>query len=128
MIVPHFIRVKSYEGTQSVGEAGVKIYDMDMDWIKGANILVIDDIYDTGSTIRKLETAIKVHEPESLRFGMIFHKKNPVNLKVGFWPDFVGFYIPNVFVIGYGMDYDEYVRDIPHLCVISQACIDKYSK
>jgi hypoxanthine-guanine phosphoribosyltransferase len=56
----------------------------------------------------------------------LLHKKNPVNLQFNFYPDFIGFFIPLRFIIGYGLDNNEYNRDIKHLCTISQKGIEKY--
>lgn len=88
--------------------------------MKGKNILVVEDIYDTGSTIIKCKETLHSYAPQSLKFAIIFHKKNPFNIQYNYIADYLGFMIPNYFVVGYGMDYNEYFRDMGHLCVINQ--------
>ena len=56
------------------------------------------------------------------------HKKNTVNLKHDYWPDYIGFWCPQKFIIGYGMDYNEYFRDLEHISVISQHALEKYKE
>ncbi|TNV76080.1 hypothetical protein FGO68_gene104 [Halteria grandinella] len=96
--------------------------------IIGKNILVVEDIFDSGSTIIKTRDVLKEYEPGTLKFAILFHKKNLKNLKHNFFGDFVGFIIPDVFVIGYGMDYNEYYRDLNHLCVINQEGIEHFKQ
>jgi hypoxanthine phosphoribosyltransferase len=96
------------------------------DQIKGQNILVVEDIFDSGTTIMKTRDVLEALEPASLKFATLFHKKNPKNLKHDFFADYIGFLIPDVFVIGYGMDYNEYYRDLNHLCVINKAGIEHF--
>lgn len=88
--------------------------------IRGKHILVIEDIFDSGSTIIKTGEVLRSLGPASLKYAILFHKKNEKNLvHGGFFGDYVGFVIPDVFVIGYGMDYNQYYRDLNHLCVIN---------
>jgi hypoxanthine phosphoribosyltransferase len=87
-------------------------------------VIVVEDIFDSGSTIMKLRNTLLGFQLKSLKFAVLFHKKNHKNLKHNFFADYIGFYIPDVFVIGYGMDYNEYYRDLSHLCVINQAGIE----
>ena len=86
---------------------------------RGRHILIVEDIFDSGSTIIKTREALLAKGTASLRFAVLFHKRNPKNLKHGFWAEYTGFTIPDVFVIGYGMDYNQYYRDLSHLCVIN---------
>ena len=74
--------------------------------VKGKNILVIEDIYDTGSTIMRVRDCLMAYAPKSLKYAVAFHKKNPKNLQYDFVADYLGFFIPDVFVFGYGMDYN----------------------
>ena len=96
------------------------------DQVKGKTILVIEDIFDSGSTIMRTRESLLSFGPADLRFSTIFHKKNPKNLKHSFFADYIGFIIPDFFVIGYGMDYNELFREMSHLCVISQEGIDAF--
>jgi hypoxanthine phosphoribosyltransferase len=65
-------------------------------------------------------------KPASLKYAIIFHKKNPKNLEYNFYADYIGFLIPDVFVFGYGMDYNELFREMSHLCVISQKGVEAF--
>ena len=67
-------------------------------------------------------------EASSVEYAIAFHKRNSVNLEFNFQGKYTGFTIPNYFVIGYGLDYNEKFRDLPHLCVINQAGKDKYKQ
>jgi hypoxanthine phosphoribosyltransferase len=91
-------------------------------------VLVIEDIFDSGSTIIKIREVLKEFKTSSLRFALMFHKKNPKNLKYNYFGDFVGFIIPDVFVVGYGMDYNEHYRDLNHLCEINKLGIEHFKK
>lgn len=69
--------------------------------------------------MRMLES-LRALEPAELKTATIFHKKNIKNLKHNYYADYVGFVVPDVFVIGYGMDFNELFREIPHLVVMSE--------
>jgi hypoxanthine phosphoribosyltransferase len=86
--------------------------------------LVVEDIYDTGASLDAINKALKMFNPNKLMYAIGFHKKNPKNLEYNFLANYTGFFIPNSFVGGYGMDYNENIRDIPHLCVLEQRYID----
>ena len=94
--------------------------------IRGNNILVVEDIFDSGTTIMKTKQVIESFGPSSLKIATLFHKRNTKNLVHNFFADYIGFVIPDEFIIGYGMDYNEYYRDLNHLCVINQAGINYF--
>lgn len=87
--------------------------------MKDKNLLIIEDIFDTGSTMMRIRDCLQSLGPSSLKYAIAFHKKNPKNLQYNFFAEYTGFVIPDVFVFGYGMDYNEYFREMSHLCVIS---------
>ena len=87
--------------------------------VKGKNIIVVEDIYDSGSSLNQMDAALRAFQPLSLEYAIIFHKKNPKNLKYNHYSKYIGFFIPDYFVIGYGLDYNEQFRDLSHLAVIS---------
>ncbi|CEG50452.1 hypoxanthine phosphoribosyltransferase [Plasmopara halstedii] len=118
-----FIRVKSYEGTKSTGD--VQISGADLAKFKGKSLLLIEDIIDSGKTMAKLVPLLKQYEPESVRVASLLEKRNPDNC--GFVADFVGFNIPDKFVIGYCLDYNEMFRDLDHICIINEVGITKYA-
>jgi hypoxanthine phosphoribosyltransferase len=119
----HFQRVSSYVNTESVGNVEVKIKQADC---KDRHVLVVEDIYDTGKSMAEILKTIKELGALSVKTCILLHKKNPSNLEINYWGDYLGFFIPRKFVIGYGMDYNEYFRDMQHLCSIAPSAIEKY--
>ncbi|DAZ98142.1 TPA: hypothetical protein N0F65_003128 [Lagenidium giganteum] len=118
-----FIKVKSYEGTQSTGN--VQISGADLTKFRGKELLLVEDIIDTGKTMEKLVPLLKQYDPASVRVASLLEKRNPQS--VGFKADYVGFNIPDKFVVGYCLDYNEVFRDLDHICVINEAGIAKYA-
>jgi len=117
-----FIRVKSYEGTESTGN--VQISGGDVSRLQGRHVLLVEDIIDTGLTMQKLVPAMKAHGLASVRVASLLEKRT--ERSCGFKADFVGFSIPDKFVVGYCMDYNEWYRDLRHIAVINQAGIEKF--
>ena len=107
-----FIRVSSYnEGTESSGEIKMKL-DL-KDSIQGKDVIVIEDIIDTGRTLSYLIEYLKMKKPNSIKLCALLDKpdRRVVDVKV----DYTGFQIPDKFVIGYGLDYDEKYRNLPYV-------------
>eukprot|EP00123_Amoebidium_parasiticum_P001486 comp12593_c0_seq1/m.7614 comp12593_c0_seq1/g.7614 ORF comp12593_c0_seq1/g.7614 comp12593_c0_seq1/m.7614 type:complete len:218 (-) comp12593_c0_seq1:472-1125(-) len=118
-----FIRCKSYHNDKSTGE--VVIQGMDLSTLKGQHVLIVEDIVDTGRSLKRLVEVLKEQEPASLRTFALLIKRTPESN--GFKPDYAGFEIPNEFVVGYCLDYNEYFRDLDHICVISENGKRKYA-
>jgi hypoxanthine phosphoribosyltransferase len=74
----------------------------------------------------KTKQVVESYGPSSLKVASFFHKRNPKNLIHNYYADYIGFVIPDEFVVGFGMDYNEAYRDLNHLCVINEAGIDYY--
>ncbi len=120
-----FIGVSSYgnrpspaqelkSGWDSTGEVRLtKDVDQSM---RGKNIILVEDILDTGLTLTFLKKILLAHQPESLRIAALLDKpsrrKQPVDV------DYLGFTIPDEFVVGYGLDFAEMYRNLPDICVI----------
>merc|ERR1712156_1175013 len=94
--------------------------------LTGKNVLIVEDIIDTGATMRKLLTTIMKYQPKSVKVACLLRKRTPKSS--GYVPDYVGFEIPNKFVVGYALDYNEYFRDLMHICEISPHGIEKYKQ
>ena len=110
-----FMTVSSYgSGTQSSGIVRIK-KDLD-DPIKGLNVLIVEDIVDSGRTLHYLTEVFKERGCKSVRTCTLLDKpeRRVLDLDV----DYVGFMIPNQFVVGYGMDYDQRYRDLPFIGVV----------
>ncbi len=109
-----FLGVSSYHGgTKSTGV--VKITQDLRSPIEGRHCLVIEDIIDTGLTLDYLYRMLQMRSPASLHTCTLLDK--PVHREVDFKCDFVGFQIPDEFVVGYGLDLGEYYRNLPYIAV-----------
>ena len=107
-----FIVVSSYgNSTRSSGE--VRLLKDTSEKIAGRNVLVIEDIIDNGLTLQYLRSLLSGREPASLRSCVLFDK--PYNRRVEVPVDYVGLVAPDVFVVGYGLDYQENYRNLPYL-------------
>ncbi|GCC37570.1 hypothetical protein chiPu_0016074 [Chiloscyllium punctatum] len=88
------------------------------------NVLIVEDIVETGRTMRKLLALLEKYKPQMVKVASLLLKRTPRSS--GYRPDFVGFEIPDKFVVGYALDYNEYFRDLNHICVISERGRQKY--
>lgn len=111
------VRVSSYEGEQSTGNIELKI-PLKEENIKGKNIIIVEDIVDTGRTFNYLVDYINKMNPKSLKTCVMLDK--PSRRVVDFNADYVGFTIDDLFVIGYGLDYDEKFRNLPYIGYIKK--------
>ncbi|HPU00732.1 MAG: hypoxanthine phosphoribosyltransferase [Firmicutes bacterium] len=110
-----FIAVSSY-GSDTASSGVVRILkDLDKS-IKGKDVLIVEDIVDTGLTLNYLRSSLLNRKPRSLKVVTLLDK--PVRRKVEFTPDYCGFEIPDHFVVGYGLDYDEKYRQLEGIYVL----------
>lgn len=120
-----FIAVSSYgENAQTSGQVRLT-KDLDSS-IEGKNVLVVEDILDTGLTLQYLLRILEQRRPKSLRVAVLLDK--PERRKAPVQADYVGFSIPNEFVVGYGLDYAERYRNYPDVGVLSFAKKTKQEK
>ena len=127
-ITPYFIKLSSYKNTESTGEVR-GIEGLENAQLNGKNVLLVEDMIDTGTTMRAILAKLKSDfQFKSLRTAIAFHKKTPKNVKWGYFGDYTGFLVGNAFAIGYGMDINGHLREIPHLCEINQHGIDTFSE
>jgi len=111
-----FIAVSSY-GNQKQNGGEVKLLkDVDQS-MAGRNVILVEDILDTGLTIAYLKNVILAHQPKAVRIAALLDKRS--RRKVPIEGDYVGFQIPDEFVVGYGMDYAERYRNLPDICVVA---------
>jgi hypoxanthine phosphoribosyltransferase len=110
-----FVAVSSYGKGQRSSGAVKLIKDLD-ESIEGKNVLLVEDILDTGLTLAFLRKLFMQHHPKSLRIAALLDKPSRRIEKID--ADYVGFSIPNLFVIGYGMDYAERYRNLADICLM----------
>lgn len=106
-----FMAAKSYAGSESTGDVRITL-DIERD-ISQYNVVVAEDIVDTGRTLKKVCEIIRSRNPHSFTVVSLLDK--PERRVVDFSADYVLFKIPDVFVVGYGLDYDEYYRNLPYI-------------
>lgn len=110
-----FMWISSYVGTQS-GSMQVR-QDISAD-IKGRHVLILEDIYDTGSSLDFTYKHLLSKEPASLRVCTLLDKPERRKEGITLKPDYTGFTIPNAFVVGYGLDYNEHYRNLPYIGIL----------
>lgn len=114
-----FIAVSSY-GSDTASSGVVRILkDLDRS-IKGKDVLIVEDIVDTGLTLNYLRKNLLSRQPRSLRVVTLLDK--PARRRVEFTPDYCGFEIPDHFVVGYGLDFNEDYRHLAGIYVLNPEC------
>ena len=112
-----FMAVSSYgKGTTSSGQVRV-LKDLDSN-LEGRHIIVVEDIVDTGLTLHYLQDLLKARAPKSMKTACLLSK--PSRRKVDVQVDYIGFTIDDHFVVGYGLDYAEKYRNLPHIAILEQ--------
>ena len=111
-----FMWISSYSGTESTGSMQVK-RDVSAD-IQGRHVVILEDIYDTGNSLNFTYNHLLSKGPASLKICTLLDKPERRNPAVTLKPDYVGFTIPNEFVVGYGLDYNEHYRNLPYVGVL----------
>ena len=116
-----FMAVSSYSGTKSTGFVKFK-KDLDIS-PEGCDILLVEDILDSGVTLAYLKNILKDRNAASIKICTLLDK--PENRKTDIKADYVGAVIPDEFVVGYGLDYDEKYRNLPYVGVLSPKVYEK---
>ena len=111
-----FVKYSSYEGTSTTGKVK-EVIGLKED-IAGKDVVIIEDIVDTGLTAQKMIADLKTRNPRSVRFATLLHK--PESSRTGYTPDYIAFSIPPKFIIGYGLDLDGKVRNLKDIYVIKE--------
>ena len=111
-----FMWLSSYSGTNSTGELIVR-RDVSVD-IKDRHVLILEDIYDTGTSLDFTYRHLMSKGPASLKICTLLDKPERRKPGITLKPDYVGFTIPNEFVVGYGLDYNEHFRNLPYVGIL----------
>ena len=115
--------VSSYGGSNTSSSGLVKIIkDLDGD-LSGKDVLIVEDILDTGITLSNLVPMLKMRHPNSVKICTILDK--PSRRKADIKPDYEGFQVPDEFVVGYGLDYDEKYRNLPYIGILKPCVYEK---
>ncbi|ADD68067.1 hypoxanthine phosphoribosyltransferase [Denitrovibrio acetiphilus DSM 12809] len=109
-----FLAVSSYKGTKSTGEVRV-LHDLDRP-LDDTHLLIVEDILDTGNTLSYLKKMLTVRKPASIKIVSLLNK--PERRVADIELDYEGFEIPDEFVVGYGLDYDGYYRNLKNICTV----------
>lgn len=117
-----FMVVSSY-GSGSVSSGEVRIIKDISQPIEGKNVLIVEDIIDTGHTLKNLKKLLLTRNPKSLKIVSLLDK--PSRRQVEMEGDYIGFEVPNEFVVGYGLDYDEKYRNLPEIGVLKEEIYTK---
>ena len=111
-----FMWISSYAGTNSTGKMVVR-QDVTAD-IRGRHVLILEDIFDTGNSLEFTVNHLKERNPASIRICTLLDKPERRRPGVTLKADYVGFTIPNAFVVGYGLDYNEKYRNLPYVGIL----------
>lgn len=109
------VQASSYRG-KATSAGALHVQDDLLPELKGRHVLLIDDILDTGATLKHMVEHLQSLGVASVRTAVLLHKRE--RQQVALEPDFVGFDIPNEFVVGYGLDYDDEYRNLPYIGIL----------
>ena len=118
-----FMWISSYSGTNSSGTMTVK-RDVSAD-IKGRHVVILEDIFDTGTSLDFTYKHLLAKEPASLKICTLLDKPERRKPGITLQPDYTGFVIPNEFVVGYGLDFNEHYRNLPYVGVLKPEVYEK---
>ncbi len=118
-----FMWISSYAGTQSTGKMLVR-QDVTED-LKGRHVIILEDVFDTGRSLQFVYEHLLSKEPASVRICTLLDKPARRLENISLQADYVGFTIPDAFVVGYGLDYNEYYRNLPYVGVLKPEIYSK---
>lgn len=118
-----FMCLSSYQGTKSTGNMIVK-QDMSVD-VEGRHVLILEDIFDTGGSLDYTYKHLMSKNPASVKICTLLDKPERRRPGITLKPDWIGFAIPNEFVVGYGLDFNEHYRNLPYVGVLKPEAYEK---
>jgi hypoxanthine phosphoribosyltransferase len=119
------LQASSYRGATTTRGELVINSELMLD-ISGRDVLLVDDIFDTGHTLKKVLDKMKEFGPTSIRSAVLLRKHG--RQEVDYLPDFVAFEIPDEFVVGYGLDYEDMYRNLPYLAALEPDDIARHKE
>lgn len=111
-----FIKLASYKGTKSTGQV-ITAIGLDTD-IVGRHLIILEDIIDTGKTMNEFLPQLMNQQPASLKIAALLHKPEATTYPVKI--DYLGFSVPNIFLLGYGLDYDGLGRNLKEIYQLTE--------
>ena len=118
-----FMSISSYSGTTSTGRTEIR-KDLSVD-IKDRHVVILEDIFDTGTSLTFTVNHLKNKQPASLAVCTFLDKPERRNPDVTLVPEYMGYSIPNEFVVGYGLDYNEKYRNLPYIGILKPEIYEK---
>ena len=118
-----FMSISSYSGTTSTGRTEIR-KDVSVD-IRGRHVVILEDIFDTGTSLTFTVNHLLNKEPASLKVCTFLDKPERRKPDVTLQPEYVGYTIPNEFVVGYGLDYNEHYRNLPYIGILKPEVYQK---
>ncbi|XP_061628547.1 hypoxanthine phosphoribosyltransferase 1, like isoform X1 [Phyllopteryx taeniolatus] len=118
-----FIRVKSYCNDKSTDVVKV-IGGDELCSLSDKHVLIVEDIVETGRTMQTLLSLLSESRPKMVKVVSLLVKRTPRSS--GYRPDYIGFEVPDTFLVGYALDYNEYFRDLSHICILNDEAKEKY--
>ena len=111
-----FMTISSYEGTESTGE--IRLVQDLRESIEGKDVLILEDIVDTGRSMSYLLEYLKTKKPNSIKLCVLANKAERREVEVPI--DYIGFEVPNKYIVGYGFDIDNQYRNIPYIAYVEE--------
>lgn len=117
-----FMDVSSY-GSSTISSGEVRIMK-DLEYsIEGKNVLIVEDIVDTGLTLNYICDILRNRNPKTLKIACLLDK--PSRRRTNTVPDYIGYSVADEFIVGYGLDYAEYYREYPAICILEPSVYEK---
>ncbi|HXE53000.1 MAG TPA: phosphoribosyltransferase family protein, partial [Tepidisphaeraceae bacterium] len=104
---------------RSVSTQGAQVVGQQLGQVEGRHVVLVDDVLDSGQTVRMVQAVLREREVASLRTCVLLRKDRPETRDIPV--DYVGFDIPDVFVVGYGLDFNNYYRNLPDIVTLRAA-------
>ena len=118
-----FMSISSYSGANSTGRTEIR-KDVSVD-IKGRHVVILEDIYDTGNSLTFTVNHLLNKEPASLEICTFMDKPERRKPGITLVPKYIGYTVPNEFVVGYGLDYNEHYRNLPYVGILKPEIYEK---
>lgn len=115
------LTVSSYPGA-SLRTQGSNLLSQQLGDVRGRHVLLIDDILDSGGTLKLVLPVLRSMEPASVKTCVLVRKDRPMAREVHV--DYLGFEIPDEFIVGYGLDYDDYYRNLPDIVTLRKSVLE----